>query len=106
MKKAWLGLIFLGFFAPSLSLAITAQEYKESGLALYRAGQYSKAVTFFQNAVQADPNNWEAYQGLGNTYYKMNDISSALAAYQKSLQLNPNNPALQTFVNKIGRAHV
>lgn len=101
MKKAWLGLIFLGFFAPSLSLAITAQEYKESGLALYRAGQYSKAVTFFQNAVQANPNDWETYQGLGNTYYKMNDISSALAAYQKSLQLNPNNPALQTFVNNL-----
>ena len=88
--------------SPALLWAAGAQDYKEGGMALFRAGQYEKALAYFKNAVQADPNDAEAYQDLGNTYVKMNDSANARDAYQKSLQINPNNTNVQSSLDNLG----
>ncbi len=108
MKIPFVVLIFLGFHATAFcqtQATPTAQDLEEQGQALYRAGQYPKALIYFNFAVQADPNSWQAYQQLGNTYYQLGDASDAMIAYQQSLKLNPNNPTLTNFVNNLRGAN-
>jgi tetratricopeptide (TPR) repeat protein len=94
----------LSFLLPALTMAAEAKDYKDGGMALFRAGQYEKALDYFKNAVQADPNDWEAYQDLGDTYAKLNDSADARDAYQKSLQINPNNSTVQVSLDNLGGA--
>jgi hypothetical protein len=101
MTKSIVGLFSLWLCVSSLAWGITATEYKEEGTALFNAGQYPKALVYFNNAVQADPQDWESYEDLGDAYYKLNDVPSALGAYQHSLQLHPDNPTLQTLVDNL-----
>ncbi len=89
------------FLSPLALLAQTAQDYQDLGNAVYQKGLYAKAVDYYKQAVQADPNDWQSYEDMGDSYMKMNDNSDALAAYQKSLQINPNNSAVQTQVNSL-----
>jgi tetratricopeptide (TPR) repeat protein len=103
MKKILFFVLSVLLLAPALAQAANAQaeEYDELGMSLYRQGLYAKATTYFQNAVQADPTDWEGYENLGNAYFKINDNADALSAYQKSLQLNPNNSTLENIVQSM-----
>src|SRR5581483_2389049 len=94
-------LLLLFLWVPSISVAATAQEFRDMGTALFQKGLYEKSAGYFKEAVQADPNDWQSYEGLGNAYVKMNDNADALDAYQKSLQINPNNTTLQTLVDRL-----
>ena len=82
----FLGLTLL-LAAPACLMAANSQDFKEGGMALYRAGQYAKALDYFNNAVQADPNDWQAYEDLGDTYSKMDDLANAKNAYQKYIEI-------------------
>ena len=77
--------------------AATSQDYYQAGMKLYNSQQYGQAVRYFQAAVQLDPSNWQAYQGLGMCDYAMGDKASAKTAFDKSLTLHPNNPPLAKF---------
>ncbi len=92
----------LFFSAAPLSWAVETQDYRDAGMALYRAGLYTKALDYFQKAVKADPSDWKAYEDLGDTYAKMDDLSSAREAYGKSLKIHPDNPTLRVLVEKLG----
>lgn len=103
MKKELRGFLFsLLALTPAGLWAQGAQDYRDMGQALAQKGLYAKAISYFQQAVQADPTDWQSYQSMGDAYLKMNDNSNALASYQKSLQINPNNQAAQDEVNSLG----
>jgi tetratricopeptide (TPR) repeat protein len=103
MRKALLLVLSILLLAPAMARAANtqAQEYDELGQALYRQGLYAKAISYFQNAVQTDPADWQGYENLGNAYFKINDNADALSAYQKSLQINPNNTTLENIVQSL-----
>lgn len=101
-NKTWLAAFSFLLFLPVLSWAASAQDYRNMGQALYQKGLYAKAIGYYNQAVQADPSDWQSYQGMGDSYLALNDNVQALAAYQKSLQINPNNPAVQTEVDNLG----
>jgi tetratricopeptide (TPR) repeat protein len=85
MKKSILLVLSVLLLIPALARAANAQaqEYDELGMSLYRQGLYAKAITYFQNAVQADPTDWEGYENLGNAYFKINDNADALTFLSK-----------------------
>lgn len=102
MKKISLAVLFSVLsLTPALLLADTAQDYRDMGQALFQRGLYAKAVDYYQQAVSADPNDWQSYQAMGDAYMKMNADAEALRAYQKSLQINSNNPTVQAQVNSL-----
>ncbi len=67
----------------------------------YGAKNYDQAIIDYQAVLQANPNSWQAYQGLGNCYYVKGDSATALMNYQKSLALNPNNPHLASLAQSM-----
>ncbi len=54
--------------------------------------EYGKSLKDFQKAVQLDPKNHRAFNGLGYAYRKMGDYNKALDNYSTALQLSPNFP--------------
>jgi len=103
MRKLLLFCLSVLLIVPAVAKAANAQaqEYDDLGLALYRQGLYAKSIPYFQNAVQADPTDWQGYENLGNAYFKINANPDALSAYQKSLQINPNNSTLENIVQTL-----
>jgi hypothetical protein len=59
------------------------------------------AVQYLKAAVLSDPQNWQAFQTLGNCLQKQNKSQEALEAYDQSLALHPNNPALKSFADEL-----
>lgn len=79
------GLVFVVLLAAPCALqATTGVEYRIQGMALYRAGQYQKAATYFLNAIQANPSDWKSYEDLGGAYERLNDPVDALDVYRKA----------------------
>jgi tetratricopeptide (TPR) repeat protein len=106
MAQSWKTLLFLSvglwpFLASTPTFADPSQDYDQAGMALFRAGQYEKSIQYFNNAVQADSTNWQAYEDMGNAYMKTDDKPNALSSYQKALQLNPGNSTLQALVDNL-----
>jgi tetratricopeptide (TPR) repeat protein len=54
--------------------------------------EYGKALKDFQKAVQLDPKNHRAFNGLGYAYRKTGDYNKALENYGTALQISPNFP--------------
>ncbi len=52
-------------------------------------------------AVQADPQNWRAYQVLGNCLYHQDKLQAALTAFDQSLAIHPDNPKLKSFAESL-----
>ena len=66
---------------------------------LYDQKQYSKAIEWYQRALELDPKNVNARTDLGTAYYYMGRPQDALREYDKSLEINPQHEP--TLVNVI-----
>ena len=89
--------ILVVFSISSTVFAATSWEYYQAGMRLYNQHEYAEATRYFQAAVDADPNNWQAYQGLGMSDYAQGDKAGAKQAFDRSLTVHPNNPQLARF---------
>lgn len=55
-----------------------------------RHGEFEKAVSEFQKAIELKSNYGDAFHNLGNTYHQMGKDDLALENYQKALIFNPS----------------
>jgi tetratricopeptide (TPR) repeat protein len=99
-RVGWFFILLVG--TPSLLwAAMSSSDYTDIGMACYRAGQYVKAADYLKRAVEVDPQNWQAYEDLGDSNMKLGDNPDALDAYEQSLKAHPGNPTLQTLVDHL-----
>jgi tetratricopeptide (TPR) repeat protein len=68
------------------ALFLKASIYKE-------LGDTSSAIQFYQTAIDANPENFDAYEQLGVLYAQRED-SLAIAFYNRAIQLRPNEPGV------------
>jgi uncharacterized protein YfaP (DUF2135 family) len=63
----------------------------------YHAGNIEGSVTFYQRAIELDPNNGQAYSNLGLSFQKLNKIAEAIWANRKAIALahGPNQNVIQ-----------
>lgn len=64
----------------------------------YQQRNYLHAEGNYMLAVQNDPYNARAWQGLGNAYWAQRRPSDAYVAYRQALALDPNNAELKKIV--------
>jgi len=59
-------------------------------------GKYNEAITYFQNAINLNPNDAESYSGIGDSYYQIKEFNLALENYKKATlqKVCPNRPYL------------
>jgi tetratricopeptide (TPR) repeat protein len=101
-KTRWF-LLGCFLFWPFLAYAANsrAQDYEDQAMALFNRGLFEKSIQYFNLAVQADPEDWQAWEKMGDAYAKLDKTQEALTYYSKSLQINPGNPALRSTVDSL-----
>lgn len=67
-----------------------ARRYLDAGVQLHEEGNLEDAVKYFQQAVEMDPDLWEAYQYLGTDLYQLGRAAEALEYFEKLLALRPD----------------
>ena len=71
-------------------LSFTANDYVEQGKAFYFEGRYEDAVTFYDEAIQMEPENPKAWFGRGAALAKLQQLEAAIVAYEKAIQIKPD----------------
>lgn len=76
----------------------TASGKNAQGVALFQNGQYQQSAQYFQQAIQQDPTNADAYYNLAATYHQVAkttgnaaQLNDAEALYNKCLDYAPNH---------------
>jgi len=77
------------------------ETYYQAGNSLFLGKNYLLSIPYYQAVIDADPQNWKAYQALAGCEYRLSRMDDAISNYRKSLAINPNNLELQNFVNQL-----
>ena len=94
MKKALIGLIVLLCMLAGCNRQTKESLYQE-GLSLSSQGNYRGAVVLFKNALEKDPNFFEARFQLANAYLETGKYDRAFNELEKVRLQNPAFPGLQ-----------
>ena len=70
-------------------------------VALYRTGQFDKAVAKYQSLIAANPTLGDAYAGLARCLLKQQKISEAFAAASKGVSEAPDSPATHSALGEV-----
>ena len=73
------------------------------GLALARAAKPERALVAFQEAVQLDPKNAEAYANLGKTQLTLGHLNEAIPELREALRLDPGNRQAKRLLSQAYR---
>lgn len=60
-------------------------------ITLRRLGKTSYAIASYDKAIEADPNNYEAWDNRGYALAKLGKLSEAHASIDRSLQIKPDH---------------
>jgi Flp pilus assembly protein TadD len=63
---------------------------KHLGYALVQNGQEDKSLTYFQKAVELEPDDAEVHNNLGNVRLQNGQWDGAIRQYQEALRLKPD----------------
>ncbi|NES71025.1 MAG: tetratricopeptide repeat protein [Okeania sp. SIO2D1] len=58
-----------------------AETYLEYAKNYSSQGNWKEAISFYQKLTELQPNNWEAYQDLGNAFFEMEIFGSRSISY-------------------------
>jgi tetratricopeptide (TPR) repeat protein len=61
------------------------------GARLSIRGKHEAALDYFQKATETNPDDPDAWHGLGNCYIGLNQPENAIEAYRQSIAVNPDN---------------
>jgi tetratricopeptide (TPR) repeat protein len=70
------------------------------GMALYQSRQYRPAATYFQQAIQQNPNDYLPCYWMGAACYKMGDNRGAVVYFTLTDRLKPN-PTVKAYAQKL-----
>jgi flagellar motor switch protein FliG len=83
---------------PKAESGVPPEDFFQTGLTFYQQGQYPEAIQNFHYAIQAKPDQWQAYQYLGASYHAQGMWTQAMGAYERMLELKPDDPSLRAWV--------
>lgn len=103
-KRVRIPVIIVFFFSLTiLSLADLQPEMLRKGLTLIKLGQWQQAISFFQQEVNSNPAEAQAYFYLGLAQEKAGDVKAAISNYERAIQLKP---AEAEFHYSLGRLYL
>jgi len=75
---------------PSVPAQSAAIDYNAEGMRKAKAGNMEEAARLFEKAVQASPDNFNAWNNLGLALRKIGRNEEAIKAYQRAITVNPD----------------
>lgn len=64
----------------------------DRGVRLAERGNYQRALTYFEEVMQREPDYALAYANIGFCHYKLGAAGDAQRAYEQAQELDPNDP--------------
>ena len=58
-------------------------------LAFFKRGNYQQSLSWFERALEQEPEDAESYLGVGRAHLELGDVQAARAAYEQALELDP-----------------
>ena len=86
--------ISLWTFNNSLKQPKLAEELCRQGYQFSINGEDQKAIEYFKDAIDKDPQSTKAWNGLGYCHVGLNNTKEAINAYQQAIKTNPNDETL------------
>ena len=84
-----------------------AEELCRQGYRFSINGEDQRAIQYFKDAIEKDPKNTMAWNGLGYCHVGLNDPTAAISAYQQAIKTNPHDETLYLILGdyyfKLGR---
>jgi len=68
----------------------TSDDYNKQGKAKLQKGDYSGAITEFNNAILLNSSFYEAYYNRGQAKSKVGNHHGAIMDFSKAIEINPN----------------
>ena len=94
-------------FNASLEQPKLAEDLCRQGYSFSINGEDQKALQFFRQAIEKDPKNTMAWNGLGYCHVGLNNPNAAIKAYQQAIKTDPADAALHfnlaNYYIKLGR---
>ena len=81
-------------FNNSLEQPELAEELCRQGYSFSINGEDQKALQFFRQAIEKDPKNTMAWNGLGYCHVGLNNPQAAIKAYQQAIKTDPTDATL------------
>jgi Flp pilus assembly protein TadD len=78
-----------------------AAQHLAYGKILFRANRIASCPGPIERAIKLDPQNFIAYNLLGNAYRSLEKPDQAIAAFRQSLALNPDQPRTQDALQQV-----
>jgi len=72
---------------------INSMKFQTAGRREYEAGRFSKAVAFFEKALEVNTKDAEAYYDIGECYAYLEENNKAIEAYKKAIEIEPYHAA-------------
>jgi tetratricopeptide (TPR) repeat protein len=69
----------------------TSTSQLRAGHAHYKAGKYQEALEAYKDSIRMNPNNQDAFNGIGQCYAHLESWDQATGAYKLALRINPDN---------------
>ncbi len=94
-------------FNNSLEQPKLAEELCRKGYSFSINGEAQKAIQFFRQAIEKDPTNKMAWNGLGYCHVGLDNPQAAIQAYQQAIKTDPTDETLHfnlaNYYIKLGR---
>jgi tetratricopeptide (TPR) repeat protein len=108
LKSAQIGLsVSMWTFNKSSDQPKLAEELCRQGYSFSINGDDQKALELFKEAIEQDPNNTMAWNGLGSCQVGLNKPAAAIESYKQAIKINPNDANMHynlgNFYAKLGR---
>ena len=68
---------------------VAAKRFTAEGVKQLTAGKYNAAITNFEQAIAADPNQKESHYNMGYAYFQLKKYDQAAAAFQNAIKIDP-----------------
>lgn len=78
---------------------MTREEFYDQGMFEFSMAEFDKAIDCYRQAVEVDPNYFDAWHALGMAYLRAGKIPEAVAAGQRSIEINPNDMLAHTSLS-------
>ena len=77
--------------AARLHYSLIGDRFKE-GLAYLDGGQFQRAMSFFNRAIESGPESADAYFGRGLVYHDLEQYKEAIADFDRAIEIAPDHP--------------
>jgi Flp pilus assembly protein TadD len=78
---------------------MTKEEFYDQGMTEFSMAEFEKAIEAYRNAVELDPNYFDAWHALGMAYLRAGKIQDAIAAGKRAVEISPNDRLAHTSLS-------